>query len=73
MLRLINRDRASVGLGPVTLDEGAAQDAGQAHAEDKAHLGYLGHWGSDGSIPEERLTRAGGADLDFANAICLFD
>ncbi len=73
MLQLINRDRASQGLGAVTLDEGAAQAAGQAHAEDMAHLGFLGHWGSDGSVPEERVTRSGGADVDFENAYCVTD
>ena len=73
MLQLINRDRASQGLPPVELDEGAATTAGQAHAEDMARLGYLGHWGSDGSVPEERLTAAGGADVDFENAYCVTD
>ena len=73
MLQLINRDRATQGLPPVALDEGPAQTAGQAHAEDMAHLGYLGHWGSDGSVPEERMTRAGGADVDFENAYCIVD
>ena len=68
MLQLINRDRASQGLSPVELDEGAAMTAGQAHAEDMARLGYLGHWGSDGSVPEQRITEAGGADVDFENA-----
>jgi uncharacterized protein YkwD len=73
MLALINRDRATQGLAPVTLDEGAPTAAGQAHAEDMAKLGYLGHWGSDGSVPEERHTRAGGADMVLENALCFTD
>jgi uncharacterized protein YkwD len=73
MVQLVNRDRSTQGLPPVSLDEGAAQSAGQAHADDMAHLGYLGHWGSDGSVPEERVTRAGGADVDFENAYCVTD
>lgn len=73
MLALINRDRASQGLGPVTLDEGPPTSAGQAHAEDMAKLGYLGHWGSDGSVPEERHTAAGGADMVLENALCFTD
>jgi hypothetical protein len=73
MVQLINRDRASQGLPPVVLDEGPATTAGQAHAEDMARLGYLGHWGSDGSVPEQRLTEAGGADVDFENAYCVTD
>ena len=73
MLQLINRDRASQALPPVELDDGPATAAGQAHAEDMARLGYLGHWGSDGSVPEQRLTEAGGADVDFENAYCVTD
>ena len=66
MVQLVNRDPSDRAPTTVVLiDEGAAQAAGQSHAEDMAHLGYLGHWGSDGSVPEERLTRAGGADVDF--------
>lgn len=73
MLALINRDRASQGLGPVELDEGAPTRAGQRHAEDMARLGFLGHWGSDGSVPEQRHTEAGGADMVLENALCFTD
>jgi uncharacterized protein YkwD len=73
MLELINRDRASMGLSPVALDEGAPTRAGQAHAEDMAENGYLGHWGTDGSVPEERLTAAGGVDMVLENASCFTD
>ena len=73
MVRLINRDRATMGLVPVTLAEGPAQRAGQAHAEDMAKNGYLGHWGSDGSVPEQRFTEAGGTDMVLENASCFTD
>ena len=73
MLALINRDRATMGLGPVELDEGPPTVAGQAHAEDMVRLGYLGHWGSDGSVPEQRHTEAGGADMVLENALCFTD
>ncbi len=73
MLKLINRDRASVGLPPVELDDGAATRAGQAHAEDMAKNGYLGHWGSDGSVPEQRFTEAGGVDMVLENSSCFTD
>ncbi len=73
MLTLINRDRASEGLSPVVLDEGAAQKAGQRHAEDMARLGFLGHWGSDGSVPEQRHSEAGGVDFVMENAACVTD
>jgi uncharacterized protein YkwD len=73
MVQLINRDRRSIGLPPVELDGEAATRAGQAHAEDMAKNGYLGHWGTDGSVPEQRLTDAGGADMVLENALCFVD
>jgi len=73
MLDLVNRDRASMGLGPVVLEDGPAQRAGQVHAEDMAKYGYLGHWGSDGSVPEQRYTEAGGSDMIMENASCFTD
>lgn len=73
MLGMINRDRATQGLTPVTLDEGPAQVSGQRHAEDMAKNGFLGHWGTDGSTPEQRHTEAGGADMVLENASCVDD
>ncbi len=73
MLALLNRDRATQGLAPLTLDEGAAQRSGQRHAEDMARSGFLGHWGTDGSNPEQRHTEAGGADMVLENASCVDD
>jgi hypothetical protein len=73
MVLLINNDRATAGLAPVELDEGAPTTAGQAHAEDMATHGFLGHWGTDGSVPEQRLTDAGGADMVLENASCFID
>lgn len=73
MVALVNRDRATMGLPPVELDEGPATRAAQRHAEDMARLGFLGHWGSDGSVPEQRYTEAGGADMVLENALCFTD
>lgn len=73
MLALLNRDRATQGLAPLTLDEGPAQTSGQRHAEDMAKNGFLGHWGTDGSVPEQRHTEAGGADMVLENASCVDD
>jgi uncharacterized protein YkwD len=73
MVKLINRDRASMGLAPVELDEGPPTHAGQAHAEDMAKNGFLGHWGTDGSVPEQRFTEAGGADMVLENSSCFTD
>jgi uncharacterized protein YkwD len=73
MLELINRDRASAGLAPVALEQAAASRAGQRHAEDMAAHGYTGHFGTDGSVPEQRYTEAGGADMVLENASCFED
>jgi uncharacterized protein YkwD len=73
MVKLINRDRASAGLSAVEFDEGAPTRAGQAHSEDMAKNGYLGHWGTDGSVPEERFTEVGGADMVLENSSCFTD
>jgi uncharacterized protein YkwD len=73
LLVLVNRDRANAHLPPVILDEGPAQRAGQLHAEDMARSGYVGHWGTDGSVPEQRYTEAGGTDVVMENASCIAD
>jgi uncharacterized protein YkwD len=73
MVELINRDRASAGLAKVELDEAAPTRSGQAHAEDMAKHGYLGHWGTDGSVPEQRFTDAGGTGMVMENASCYTD
>jgi uncharacterized protein YkwD len=72
MLRLVNRDRDAEGLPAVTWDEAAAR-AGQVHADDMAIHGYTAHYGSDGSVPEQRHTAAGGVALSMENAGCLAD
>jgi len=72
VLALVNRDRAAHGLPPVVMDE-AANRAGQRHAEDMARAGYTAHWGTDGSVPEQRYSEAGGSDFVHENAGCLAD
>ena len=72
MLALVNRDRAEQDLPPVEWDEVAAL-AGTRHAEDMAHRGFTGHWGSDGSVPEQRYTEGGGDQMVQENAACFFD
>jgi uncharacterized protein YkwD len=73
MVSLVNRDRATMNVPPVELDEGPPTIAGQVHSEDMASHGYLGHWGTDGSVPELRYNRAGGEDMVFENASCFTD
>jgi uncharacterized protein YkwD len=72
VLALVNRDRDEAGLPPVEWDEAAAR-AAQVHADDMARNGFTGHWGSDGSVPEQRYSRAGGVHFAQENAACFFD
>lgn len=72
VLALVNRDRADAGLAPVERDE-TAERAAQVHVDDMASVGYTAHWGSDGSVPEERYTRVGGRDFVQENAACFGD
>jgi uncharacterized protein YkwD len=72
VLELVNVDRRATGLPPVERDA-VAERAAQEHAEDMAHLGFTAHWGSDGSVPEERYTLAGGVHFVQENAACFFD
>src|ERR1041384_2619144 len=53
MLTLINRDRGAAGLSAVELDPVASIGA-ERHARDMAAHGFTAHWGSDGSVPEQR-------------------
>jgi uncharacterized protein YkwD len=72
VLSLVNRARAAHKLPPVRWDETAAR-AGRRHAEDMAKVGFTGHWGSDGSVPEQRYTAAGGDGFVMENAGCFND
>jgi len=58
---------------PVVERDLSAERAAQEHADDMAHLGYTAHWGSDGSVPEERYTNAGGEHFVQENVACFFD
>lgn len=72
VLDLVNRDRAKEGLEAVERDE-VAERAGQRHVEDMVQKGFTAHWGSDGSVPEQRYTQAGGVHFVQENAACFFD
>ena len=60
LLALVNYDRGEHDLGPVEWDEVAAL-AARRHVDDMVKHGFTGHWGTDGSVPEERYTDAGGS------------
>ncbi|MRG97955.1 CAP domain-containing protein [Polyangium spumosum] len=72
MLELINQDREAHGLPALPWDEAAAR-AARRQAEDMAARGFTAHWGSDGSVPEQRYTEAGGEDVAFENVGCFVD
>jgi uncharacterized protein YkwD len=72
MLRLVNRDREAAGLDPVAWDETAAK-GGQRHSDDMVLHGFVGHLGTDGSVPEQRYTGAGGKGKVQENAACISD
>lgn len=61
MLELVNRDRATLDLQPLVLDE-YATTAAQWHAEDMALKRYISHWNTDGFTPTMRYTGGGGRD-----------
>jgi uncharacterized protein YkwD len=72
VLALVNRERKLHDLPAVVWDETAAQ-AGRDHARDMAAHGFTAHLGTDGSVPEQRYTRAGGQGMSMENAGCLAD
>lgn len=72
VLSLINRDRAAQGLPKVVWDEAAAA-AGRRHVADLAAHGVTAHLGTDGSVPEQRYSEAGGEDMVMENAGCFAD
>ncbi len=58
ILVLVNEERSSAGLSSLQLSRKLSA-AAQAHAEDMALKGFMGHTGSDGSSPADRVTAAG--------------
>jgi hypothetical protein len=72
MFELVNWDRRSEGLAAVELEDVATR-AAQRHADDMVARGYRAHWGSDGSVPEQRYTEAGGEHLVHENVTCFVD
>jgi len=68
MVKIINRDRQSVGAPPVVLDLGLATKIGQMHSDEMAVNGYLSHWTMDGRKPDQRYSDQGGRDAVAENA-----
>ena len=57
-LTLINDYRAANGLAPLALSE-TLNKAADAHSQDMASNNFLGHTGTNGSSPKDRLVAAG--------------
>lgn len=58
MLRLVNEERAKVGLAPLVMDESLRQVA-RAHARDMFNRGYFSHYTPDRRSPFDRMQDAG--------------
>lgn len=64
-LQLINNDRASAGLSPVSL---STVPSGQQHSDSMAYFGYFSHWDVQGYKPYMRYTLLGGEGYVAENA-----
>lgn len=58
VLELVNQERSRKGLAPLKLNPQLTQSA-QMHSQDMANHNFMGHNGSDGSSPFERMRHAG--------------
>ncbi|MEV8592949.1 CAP domain-containing protein [Streptomyces sp. NPDC052012] len=58
VVELVNAERSKAGCSAVKVNS-ALTKAAQDHSEDMAATGTMSHTGSDGSSPEQRITRAG--------------
>ncbi|MET7660883.1 CAP domain-containing protein [Streptomyces sp. NPDC005463] len=58
VLALVNNERSKAGCSPLTMNA-KLTEAAQDHSKDMATHRNMSHTGSDGSSPEDRITRAG--------------
>jgi uncharacterized protein YkwD len=58
VLRLVNVERANVGL-PALIEDAALTQAARRHSKDMMSSGQRGHIGSDGTSPAQRMTEEG--------------
>ncbi|MFI6058728.1 CAP domain-containing protein [Streptomyces sp. NPDC051286] len=58
VLALVNSERGKVGCSPLTVNAKLTK-AAQDHSKDMADHRNMSHTGSDGSLPGDRITRAG--------------
>lgn len=65
---LINLERTAVGIPPLRVNA-ALERAAEGHSWDMALNGFVGHTGSDGSTPWERIEREGYTDWYAAGEV----
>ncbi|MFE5028626.1 CAP domain-containing protein [Streptomyces sp. NPDC056656] len=58
VLTLVNNERSKAGCSPLTMNAKLTK-AAQDHSKDMASHRNMSHTGSDGSSPDDRITRAG--------------
>ncbi|MFE0380285.1 CAP domain-containing protein [Streptomyces inhibens] len=58
VVELVNKERSKAGCSPLTVNAKLTK-AAQAHSKDMADHRNMSHTGSDGSSPDDRITRAG--------------
>ncbi len=58
LVELVNQERGKNGLAPLNLNPQLIQSA-QGHSQDMADHNFMGHNGSDGSSPFDRMQQAG--------------
>ncbi|MFE9926546.1 CAP domain-containing protein [Streptomyces sp. NPDC005774] len=58
VVEIVNAERGKAGCSPVKVNT-TLTAAAQKHSEDMAASGSMSHTGSDGSSPDDRITRAG--------------
>ncbi|MGW2105484.1 CAP domain-containing protein [Streptomyces sp. NPDC001948] len=58
VLKLVNRERRKVGCPPLKMNSELKKIA-QAHSTDMASSRKMSHTGSDGSAPDDRISRSG--------------
>lgn len=58
LLRLVNEERAKIGVAPLTREE-TRTDVGRAHSKDMFERGYFSHYSPEGKDVGDRLEEAG--------------
>ncbi len=66
LLSLLNAQRSAAGLSAL-IEQPLLDQAAQAHADDILYNHNYSHWGSDGTLPENRVARTGYSDTPWVS------